>query len=82
MAEIKLDREQKEQLVSGLQRYCERELDWQLGQFEAEFLLDFVIKQIGPKIYNQGLEDAQVVLMRRFDDIRDDLYQLEQPSQL
>ncbi|WP_298443134.1 DUF2164 domain-containing protein [uncultured Ferrimonas sp.] len=82
MSEIELSRQQKQQIATELQRYCEREFELDIGQFEAEFLLDFMVKLVGPEIYNRALTDAAATMENRLNDLRDDLYQIEQPSQL
>ncbi len=65
-------------LIAKLQNYLASELDVELGRFDAEFLLDFVVKEIGPAIYNRGLHDAQAVLAKRIDDVNEAIYALEQ----
>jgi uncharacterized protein (DUF2164 family) len=55
-----------------------RELDVDLGQFDADFLLDFISKEMGNLYYNQGLYDAQTVLAANMDSLTDAIYQLEQ----
>ncbi len=80
MSAIKLTRDQKEVLVSKLQKYFNQELDQELAQFDGEFLLDFIAKEMGAHFYNQGLYDAQAILDRRLDDIREAIYEIEQPT--
>ncbi len=53
------------------------ELDLELGQFDADFLIDFISKEMGSLYYNQGLYDAQAVLVDRMDSLTDAIYQLE-----
>lgn len=57
---------------------AEREI---LTQRIVEFFLDFLTKQVGPYYYNCGLYDAQAALMKRFDDVKDAIYQMEQPTE-
>ncbi len=66
-------------LIRKLQRYCADELDRELGRFEAEFLLDFIAKEIGGAFYNQGLCDARALLEQRVEELGEAIYQLEKP---
>ena len=68
------------ELISDLQTYFSDELDYELGQFDAEFLLDFLIKKLAPAFYNKGLDDAKQVLERKVMDISDELYEIEMPE--
>jgi uncharacterized protein (DUF2164 family) len=81
MADIELTREDKARLREMLQGYFRDELDQELGRFEAEFLLDYLCRMLGPHFYNQGLLDARVVMEKQMEQVTDMLYQLEkQPS--
>lgn len=71
MTAIKFGKEQKEAILSKLKKYCEDELDLELGQFEAEFFLDFISDNIGNHYYNKALEDAQQIVTQRTMDITD-----------
>jgi uncharacterized protein (DUF2164 family) len=68
MKNITLSKQQKESLINKLQQYFEDELDKEIGQFEAEFFADFLLKEMGPAIYNQALLDAQSLLTNKIDD--------------
>jgi uncharacterized protein (DUF2164 family) len=78
MSKIEFSAQQKEQLIQKLQTYMSSEIDVELGQFDADFLLDFISKEMGNIYYNQGLYDAQTVLAERMDSLSDAIYQLEQ----
>lgn len=80
MSSIKLPEEQKKQLIDKIQRYFSEELDQELGSFDAEFLLDFFSENFGGVYYNQGLQDAQTVMMSKLEDISDALYEIEKPT--
>ena len=77
MSKIEFSVEQKSLLVEKLQKYMTNELDVELGQFDADFLLDFISKEMGKIYYNQGLYDAQAVLTDKIDSLTDAIYQLE-----
>ncbi|MEP2651107.1 MAG: DUF2164 domain-containing protein [Paraglaciecola sp.] len=77
MSKIEFSPQQKQQIITKLQRYMSTELDVELGQFDADFLIDFISKEMGSLYYNQGLYDAQAVLVERVDSFTDAIYQLE-----
>ncbi|TQV76497.1 DUF2164 domain-containing protein [Aliikangiella marina] len=82
MTEIKFSKEQKARLVRRIQLYFQEELDQELGQFPAEFLLDFFTEEIGPSFYNQGLYDAQAVFESKMEGIAEAIYEIEKTSDL
>ena len=79
MTDLKLTREEKQALVPRVQDYARAELDKELGDFEAEFLIDFFVDDLGPLLYNRALRDAQAVLHRRMDMFGEALVELEKP---
>ncbi len=80
MADIKFSKNEKDILIDKIQTYFQDELDRDLGQFEADFLLDFFAKEMGSFFYNQGLRDAQSVLEERLETINDAIYEIEKPT--
>jgi len=52
---IEFTEEEKVVLVQKLKYYFTNELDIDIGQFDAEFLLNFFSKEIGIYHYNKGL---------------------------
>ena len=54
MTEIKFSREEKEVLSRKIQNYLDEELEFNIGVFDAEFLLEFFSKEIGTYFYNKG----------------------------
>ncbi len=77
MADIEFSKEEKEILVYKIKNYFQKELDEEIGQFDAEFLLDFFSKEIGGYFYNEGLRDAQAVIANQLDNISQSLYEIE-----
>ena len=69
----------KATIIEKLCDYMDRELDIELGQFDAEFLFDFIHKEFAPLFYNQGLTDAQTVLNEKLDSLCDSIIELEKP---
>ena len=70
-------REEKEAIVAKIQAWFEKELKQDIGQFDAEFLLDFFGDEVGKYFYNRGLNDAQAILEGRMDNITEAISELE-----
>ena len=81
MAEIEFSKDEIETLVQRLKRYFADELDQDIKQFEAEFLLAFFTEQIGPYFYNRGLHDAQAILEYRIEAIAEAICEIEKPTE-
>ncbi len=81
MADIEFTRAEKEILARRIQLYFDQELGQELGQFDAEFLLDFFAEEIGPYFYNRGLYDARQVIDEQVETISDALYSIEKPTE-
>jgi uncharacterized protein (DUF2164 family) len=77
MSEIEFSKDEKQQLTGKLRDYFESELGHELGQFDAEFLLDFLAKELGPYFYNRGLYDAQAIMQSRIDAVMESIYEIE-----
>jgi len=78
MSKITFSSQEKEQIILKIQQYFERELAHEIGQFDADFLLDFFTKEVGNYFYNRGLYDAQHIMNERVEQIADAIYELEQ----
>jgi uncharacterized protein (DUF2164 family) len=78
---IEFTKQEKELLVQKLKHYFTNELDQDIGQFDAEFLLDFFGKEMGIYYYNRGLIDAQDIFKSRVDSITDAIYKLKVPTE-
>ncbi|GGG86668.1 DUF2164 domain-containing protein [Paenibacillus radicis (ex Gao et al. 2016)] len=78
MMKLKLEREQKEALVERVQSFFELERDESIGTIAAEQLLDYMLAELGPYVYNQAITDARKTVTERLQSVEDELYALEQ----
>ncbi|WP_141499780.1 DUF2164 domain-containing protein [Paenibacillus luteus] len=76
---MKLPKEQKEQLTERIQYFFESERSETIGSIAAEQLLDFVLQEIGPHVYNHALNEARKSVLERMQTLEDELYALEKP---
>lgn len=77
MSDIKFTKEEKELITKKIQCYFREELDQEIGQFDAQFLLDFFSEEVGGYFYNRGLYDAQFMLQDRLETISEAIFELQ-----
>jgi uncharacterized protein (DUF2164 family) len=81
MSQIEFTKEETDIICRKIQLYFHEELEQEIGQFDAGFLLDFFAEEIGPYFYNRGLYDAQSILESRLENIGEAIYEIEKPTQ-
>lgn len=79
MSDIKFTKEEKDRIVSKIKNHFINELDYDIGGFEAEFLMDFFAKEMGAHFYNRGLFDAQTLFLTKADELSYQVQELEKP---
>lgn len=56
---IKLEPQTHARFVASIKRYFAEHLEDEIGELKAELLLEFVMKEMAPVIYNRAVADAQ-----------------------
>lgn len=79
MSDIKLSRDDIERIVHKVKMHFNDELDYDIGGFDAEFLIEFFAKEIGPFFYNQGLSDAQTLMLEKTEELGYLIQEMEKP---
>jgi uncharacterized protein (DUF2164 family) len=81
VTEITFTREQTQHIAQKIQRYLAQEHHIELEDFDAEFLLEFISRELGAHYYNQGINDAIAQIEAKMLDITDSVLWLEKPVQ-
>lgn len=66
---IKISKEKKQEMRNIIGEYFREERDEDLGELASTLIVDFIIKELGPYIYNQGVEDAHVYIKDKVEDL-------------
>lgn len=66
---IELPDDTAAKIVASLKRYFKEQRDEELGDLQAKLLLDFIVKEVAPSIYNSAIIDAQTFLRDRVADL-------------
>ena len=77
---IEIPKEKKKALVRAVQSYFEEKLDQEIGDLGSELLIDFFVKELGPAVYNQAIQDAQAFLQDKLVDMDVQLHEEEPRS--
>ncbi len=67
--DIELAKEARAQAVTSIERWFKENADEPIGNIQAAALLNFVIAEIGPSIYNQAVADVQQRLQMRVAEL-------------
>ena len=65
------------ELAASLRAALRDDHDVQIGELGARLLLESIVAEVGPSVYNQALRDAQAHLGRVVDDLDVTLHQPE-----
>ena len=74
MIDLELSKQQRATAISSLQRYFEENLPEPIGELPAGLLLNFILEEIGPVIYNRAIADTQTRMLQRVSDLNGELY--------
>jgi uncharacterized protein (DUF2164 family) len=66
---LPLSNEQKAEAIQSIRRFASEKLDLQLSELQAESFLDYIFKEIGPFAFNEGIAEAQKLLLRFGEDL-------------
>jgi uncharacterized protein (DUF2164 family) len=66
---ISLSPDATRKALASIKRYAAENLDAEIGDLKATLLLEFVLKEIAPTVYNQAIADAQAYFQERVADL-------------
>lgn len=78
-ASLILDEPARKRAVSSLRTYAAENFDDELSELQATLLLDHILTDIGPAIYNQATTDARAYVEERAADLEAALHKAEFP---
>lgn len=67
--QIELDKVVQQELLCGIRKFFLEERDEEISDFQAANLLDVLLREAGPYIYNQAIADAQALMSLKSEDL-------------
>lgn len=65
---LELDEDRRRRMVARVRGFFLESFDEEISEFRAEQLLDFLLTDLAPQVYNQAVQDARAYMQTRLDD--------------
>ena len=69
----------RRQALASIKQYVSVNLEQDIGDLQATLLLDFVLAEIAPSVYNRAIQDAQRYFQDRASDLEGVCFEREFP---
>ena len=66
---IALSPEASKQLAASIKRFAAEHLDEEIGDLKAGLVLDYVLAEIAPSVYNRAIRDSQTYFQEKVIDL-------------
>jgi uncharacterized protein (DUF2164 family) len=76
---IEIPKDAHKEAVASVERYFRENMDEPIGNIAAAALLNFLIEEVGPLIYNQAVAQAQERMQMRASELDIELHEDEFP---
>ncbi len=77
---IELDKARRDTLLNAIKQHVCEVFEQDIGDLKAALLLDFVLREVGPAIYNKGVSDAQAVMSEMVAELDGTCFEPESPQ--
>ena len=67
---IELTKQEISDIIPSLQKYFREDMEMELNEMHAKFLLSFILKEIAPFAYNKGVSDAESYFRAKIEDLQ------------
>ena len=66
---IKVTKEKRDDMVSAIQNYFLKERGEEIGDLAAGLILEFILEELVPEFYNQGVYDSYKYMQDVIEDL-------------
>lgn len=74
---ITLKPETQARFIASIKRFFAETLDDDIGDLKASLLLEFVLREMGPSVYNRAVADAQARIQDMVLDLDSSCYEAD-----
>ena len=69
-SKINIDQGTREEMIKSIKSFFLDERDEDLGDLSSSLILDFIIEELAPEFYNQGIEDSYKYMNDKIEDLQ------------
>jgi uncharacterized protein (DUF2164 family) len=66
---IKVTQEKRDEMISAIKNYFLKEREEEIGDLRAGLMLDFILEELAPEFYNQGVSDSYTYMKDTIEDL-------------
>ena len=66
---IKVTKEQRDEMIAAIKHYFLKNREEEIGDLQAGLMLDFIVEELAPEFYNQGVSDSYTYINDTIEDL-------------
>ena len=66
---FKITKEQNDDMIAAIKHYFFKKREEEIGDLQAGLMLDFILEELAPEFYNQGVSDSYTYMKDTIEDL-------------
>jgi uncharacterized protein (DUF2164 family) len=66
---VNITKEQRGEMIAAIKHYFLKKREEEIGDLQAGLMLDFIIEELAPEFYNQGVSDSYTYMKDTIEDV-------------
>ena len=66
---LTVTKEQRDEMIAAIKHYFLKEREEEVGDLRAGLMLDFILEELAPEFYNQGVSDSYTYMKDTIEDL-------------
>ncbi len=66
---ISIKKEKRDEMIPAIKNYFLTEREEEIGDLRAGLILDFILEELAPEFYNQGVSDSYTYMQDTIEDL-------------
>jgi len=66
---LTVTKEQRDEMIAAIKNYFLKEREEEIGDLRAGLMLDFILEELAPEFYNQGVSDSYTYMKDTIEDL-------------